>query len=480
MNIVPLRAVAEDDAPHHHDVDMSAIGERASRLGIEIADIVGIIDDLGHLGRSQIETLRDVVRSARETGEANSRLAASMEEVGTSASQTRSILSASADAVAGTLDDAVSNMRSLSDGVMGFSAALDRVTETIKLVSDVSASINEIARETQLVAINASIEAARLGTAGKGFAVIGTAIKALADQIGSAAKRNESSLLALQGTLTELSATAQTNVSTAEAAIEASARASESTRTIQSLVTTVEHLADNIDQMADPVRKNIEASDKVREHLHSIVRMTKESDAKLASAAERSQAILDISEDFILFIASSDIETPDTPLIEMCKARSAEISAIFEAAVDAGRIGMTELFDENYRPVPGSNPQQVLTRFTAFTDACLPPVQEPVLDMNPRVVFCVSIDRNGYIPTHNLVYSQPQGDDPAWNLAHCRNRRMFTDRTGLGAGRNTRPFLLQTYRRDMGGGNFMLMKDVSAPIYVKGRHWGGLRIGYSV
>jgi methyl-accepting chemotaxis protein len=67
-----------------------------------------------------------------------------------------------------------------------------------------------------------------------------------------------------------------------------------------------------------------------------------------------------------------------------------------------------------------------------------------------------------------------------WNNANCRNRRMFKDRTGLGAGRNTKPFLLQTYRRDMGGGRFVLMKDLSVPIVVKGRHWGGLSLGYRV
>ena len=39
---------------------------------------------------------------------------------------------------------------------------------------------------------------------------------------------------------------------------------------------------------------------------------------------------------------------------------------------------------------------------------------------------------------------------------------------------------MQTYRRDMGGGVFVLMKDLSAPIVVHGRHWGGLRIGVRV
>ena len=65
-----------------------------------------------------------------------------------------------------------------------------------------------------------------------------------------------------------------------------------------------------------------------------------------------------------------------------------------------------------------------------------------------------------------------------WNAANSRNRRIFDDRVGLHAGRNTAPFLLQVYRRDMGGGNFALMKDLSAPIFVRGQHWGGVRLGY--
>ena len=95
------------------------------------------------------------------------------------------------------------------------------------------------------------------------------------------------------------------------------------------------------------------------------------------------------------------------------------------------------------------------------------------------MTFCAAVDRNGYLPTHNLKFSQPQGADPVWNAANARNRRIFNDRTGLAAGRNERRFLLQTYRRDMGGGHRVLMKDLSAPIIVQGRHWGGLRLAYS-
>jgi methyl-accepting chemotaxis protein len=140
---------------------------------------------------------------------------------------------------------------------------------------------------------------------------------------------------------------------------------------------------------------------------------------------------------------------------------------------------MGALFSESYRPVPGTDPTQVVAPFTDLTDALFPPVQEAALAFDPKVVFCAAVDRNGYLPTHNRKFSQPQGRDPVWNAAHSRNRRIFADRVGLKAGRNTAPFLLQVYRRDMGGGEFRMMKDLSAPITVKGRHWGGLRLAYA-
>lgn len=82
------------------------------------------------------------------------------------------------------------------------------------------------------------------------------------------------------------------------------------------------------------------------------------------------------------------------------------------------------------------------------------------------------------MPTHNRKYSYPQGKDPVWNKSNCRNRTFFTGRTEMAAVKDQRKFLLQTYRRDMGGGKYVIMKHLSVPIWVDGRHWGALRIGY--
>jgi methyl-accepting chemotaxis protein len=155
-----------------------------------------------------------------------------------------------------------------------------------------------------------------------------------------------------------------------------------------------------------------------------------------------------------------------------------QISAAFEAAIERGEIRIDQLMDENYREIPGTNPRQYLTDYVAFTDRILPPIQDPIQKIDPRIVFCVAWAKGGYLPTHNPNYRLPQGADPVWNNANCRNKRLFDDRAVRKVAANSKPFLLQTYRRDMGGGNFVLMKDLSSPITIRGRHWGAFRMGF--
>jgi methyl-accepting chemotaxis protein len=161
-------------------------------------------------------------------------------------------------------------------------------------------------------------------------------------------------------------------------------------------------------------------------------------------------------------------------------ARRDLVQQAIAQGVKDGRISISALFDDVYQPIDGTNPRQVRSRALAFLEDILPPIQEPALKFDPCVVFCAAVDRNGYLPVHNAKYSKPQGADAAWNGANCRNRRIFDDHTGLSAARNVKEFLVQTYPRDLGGGKVILIKDLSAPIMIQGRHWGALRMGATV
>jgi methyl-accepting chemotaxis protein len=73
---------------------------------------------------------------------------------------------------------------------------------------------------------------------------------------------------------------------------------------------------------------------------------------------------------------------------------------------------------------------------------------------------------------------QAPGPGPRLECRQQPQPPVLKDRVGLAAGRTTSPALAQAYERNMGGGRFAPMADVSAPIMVKSRHWGGLRLVY--
>lgn len=92
----------------------------------------------------------------------------------------------------------------------------------------------------------------------------------------------------------------------------------------------------------------------------------------------------------------------------------------------------------------------------------------------PQLAYAGAVDNNGYFPAHNRKFSKPLTGNYDTDLMNNRTKRIFSDRTGARCDSNTKPFLLQTYKRDTGE----VMHDLSVPIYVNGKHWGGFRIGY--
>ncbi|MDP2410542.1 MAG: methyl-accepting chemotaxis protein [Pseudolabrys sp.] len=173
------------------------------------------------------------------------------------------------------------------------------------------------------------------------------------------------------------------------------------------------------------------------------------------------------------------IRDENQEFVDRALAAAQRVAAALEDAASCGRISREALYDNHYVPIEGTNPQQYRTLFLDVLEEIMPPILEPLLASDTRMVFCAAVDRNGYLGVHNRKYSQPQRpDDVAWNTAHSRNRRIFDDRAGLSAARNVRPYLLQNYPRDMGNGIEILMREIDVPIRVFGRHWGGFRTAY--
>lgn len=449
------------------------IADEAGKLGIEICDVAGHVEEVAARVKRQAEVCGDLREASAATTAGNHGIAVAAREAREVSRRAGAEVSGSRE----TVEVSLQEIRSMVEGVATIEREIIGLRKTLSHVAEVTGGIARIARQSHLLALNAAIEAARAGVAGRSFAVVAAEVKNLAGMTADATSKIEESMVRLTASADVVVAESATNMRRAErvregtqaigAVIETTGRAMASFDTevgriadsTEAIETQVAALAERVDELADGVAQSSDNFDKARLRIGNL---------------------LSASETVIQLIAATGAESADTRFIHAVQEGAARAGKLFEAAISSGEISEADLFDHDYVPVPGTNPQQMLARCLPVTDRVLPTIQEPMLDLDPRVVFSAAVDVNGYLPTHNLKFSQPQGPDPVWNTANCRNRRMFNDRTGLGAGQNTRAFLLQTYRRDMGGGVFAMMKDASAPIYVNGRHWGGLRIGYRV
>ncbi|HEU0202237.1 MAG TPA: methyl-accepting chemotaxis protein [Burkholderiaceae bacterium] len=429
-------------APPTHNTDMiRELAHTASGIGKEAAELFGALDEMTAVIHRQSDAFKQVTGDVQSMVEANRAICRSMDASLQSAAVARTAVERVAADVAGA-------------------------TQSLREVADAAAEITNIALQTRLVAFNASVEAKRAGEAGRGFSVVADAVKDLAQKVEASSRQIAGTVQQLDQRISELARNIRASDGERSSAGDASFHAA---------FARVEAAVKSIAAAAE---QNVASCTTALESVEGLAGQVAQTVRSMDGAKQRAAHFLGASERLIELSADSGAETEDTPFITKIVDTAAHIGSLFEEAVANGQISMADLFDERYAPIAGSNPQQMMTRFVAFTDRVLPPIQEPLLAFSNKVIFCAAVDRNGYLPTHNVKFSKPQGADPVWNAANCRNRRVFNDRTGLAAGRNQRKFLLQTYRRDMGGGRMVLMKDLSAPIFVNGRHWGGLRCGY--
>lgn len=142
--------------------------------------------------------------------------------------------------------------------------AIDKISDMSSEIEKIIGEINAIAQQTNMLSLNASIEAARVGEAGKGFAVVATQIGDLAARSAQAAKQTSelitNSIQAVEEGRLITKKTAEEFASVVTEIEEASRSVKEITGMVKQNVDTVSQVVEGLDVIADVVEKNIQIS----------------------------------------------------------------------------------------------------------------------------------------------------------------------------------------------------------------------------
>jgi methyl-accepting chemotaxis protein len=443
------------------------VSSEIDHILISAAETSYFVDSIRTKVKSDLSAANDIVEDAKQNAVRIEQIAANAERASKSVTDVRS------QSVAGRAEATLSleKISLAREDAQRASAMMATLKEKSRQIHKITEVISEIAARTNLLALNAAIEAARAGEHGRGFAVVAGEVRQLAqrtkeatDDIGAMVKAISEEAERAAGGMEALSqkvTDASQNVDQAHGYLRSIEKASvESEREVQ--------------QIAEGSREHVKTTSRIAETIVVIRDGMLVTDVELPRVAAAAMLLSERAEIVFDALTESDVGTAHDPVRVIAEKAAHDIGRLFAAAIADGRIGADALFDRHYKPIPQTAPPKHTSRFDTFTDQVLPAIQEPILQGTPYLSYAGAVDTNGYFPTHNLKYSQPLTGDYATDLVNNRTKRIFIDRTGKRCGANTKPVLLQTYKRDTGE----VMHDLSVPIYVNGKHWGGFRIGY--
>jgi len=443
------------------------VGEEIDAIMIGAAETSYFVDSVKKKIELDVSTAGGIVHSSAQNADTTERIAANAERAAKIAAQVRG------ETVAGRTeaDSGLQRIRTAREDAHAAAAVMTALQANSRKIYGFTEAISEISARTNLLALNAAIEAARAGEQGRGFAVVASEVRQLAlrtkeatDEISTMVREiNQQAEKAASG-MTSLAA----KVSEAAGNVE----------TVHGLLGNIERSSgvseEEIGEIARASREHVATTGEIAHAIASIRDSLLSTEKELPRAASSAMALAERAEVITGALGESDIESSHDEIRVAAQRAAAEVGKIFEQALASGQISSEALWDRKYVPIPNTDPPKHKTRFDDFTDRVLPPLQEGLLQAMPQLAYAGAVDNNGYFPTHNKKFSQPLTGNYDIDIVNNRTKRIFSDRTGKRCGSNTKPFLLQTYKRDTGE----VMHDLSAPIYVNGKHWGGFRIGY--
>ena len=296
-----LQSVAEGDLTQEATVTEDITGAIADSVNYTVEELRSLVGNVQNTATRVAQTTAAVegtstellaasteqLREIRETGQSVLDMAGRINQVSTQAQESATVARQSLQAAESGLaavQNAIGGMNSIRDQIQDTSKRIKRLGESSQEIGEITELISDITEQTNVLALNAAIQAASAGEAGRGFSVVAEEVQRLAERSGDATKQ-----------IAALVKTIQTDTQDAVAAMERStqgvvqgAKLSDTAGTALSEIDAVSRkLADLIEQISQSASREADSANVVAGNIQHIFAVTEQTGEGTRSTAQQ-------------------------------------------------------------------------------------------------------------------------------------------------------------------------------------------------
>ncbi|MFM7120480.1 MAG: methyl-accepting chemotaxis protein, partial [Gammaproteobacteria bacterium] len=313
--------LAEGDLTTRASVTESFTGAIADAINYAIDQMRGLVSNINQLSvqvahaAADTKTVASDLSSAAESqareiggaSEAITQMASSIDQVSLNAAESAAVAERAVEIAgkgAGVVQDAIQGMDTIRGQIQETAKRIKRLGESSQEIGDIVSLINDIADQTNILSLNAAIQASMAGDAGRGFAVVADEVQRLAERSSAATKQIATLVKAIQNDTTEavisMEQTTTEVVSGARRAQDAGVALEEIESVSSSLAALIQNISNAARQQAQSSSQVSNTMHVIREITHQTVASTERTAASIGRLASMAVAMRESVEGFKL------------------------------------------------------------------------------------------------------------------------------------------------------------------------------------